>query len=391
MPDVVKQEKPKPETMSAITKTESEMEEFKPKTSEESPQSLQDLSTKSKPAECYLKVNLKNNAVNLKREAKFNLKMKAAEKVFAKIKKQPQLKKSNSPKPINQILEIETNTKSEYSRLSFSNLKVQPNNHTVKSEKVANNDVKVKAAESKTQPSLKIQNPADPRHQFKAEINEPKLLDQHVKVETNPSNPTFVKQHSEVKIKNDKVHSEAANFTVKLKSTEVIEKTIKLQSSIVVIPQISSTASESYYHQPYISKPPKLKKLVSIEIQTDETSFDQRIIRNQQWNNDSSYDSDTHSSMISPKSPSLIIEYISDQKSPITTSSGFASTSDFSPYETASPTVEISASNTIVTFMFKNDETCAVEISHNGRREKLKNTFGIKLLVFILAIKFNIL
>uniref|UniRef100_A0AC34FGT0 Restriction endonuclease type IV Mrr domain-containing protein n=1 Tax=Panagrolaimus sp. ES5 TaxID=591445 RepID=A0AC34FGT0_9BILA len=80
--------------------------------------------------------------------------------------------------------------------------------------------------------------------------------------------------------------------------------------------------------------------------------------------------------MISPKSPSIINEYISDEKSPITTSSGFASTSDFSPYETASPNDETpSVTATTVTFLFKNDETCAVEILQNGRRKKLKNIF----------------
>uniref|UniRef100_A0A914PF59 Uncharacterized protein n=1 Tax=Panagrolaimus davidi TaxID=227884 RepID=A0A914PF59_9BILA len=158
-----------------------------------------------------------------------------------------------------------------------------------------------------------------------------------------------------IQLKNHILQKETTNFTVKLKSNEKLLEKIKIQS----LPKKS------------ISLEPK--KFASIEIQTDETSFNQRIVKTQ-LKNDISYDSDAFS--ISPISSITPIKEC-EQKSPITASSGFASTSDYSPYQIASPNIETTFdAKTIVTFLFKDDESCAVEICKNGRKEIVKNSFG---------------
>uniref|UniRef100_A0A914Q441 Uncharacterized protein n=1 Tax=Panagrolaimus davidi TaxID=227884 RepID=A0A914Q441_9BILA len=164
-----------------------------------------------------------------------------------------------------------------------------------------------------------------------------------------------------IQLKNHILQNETTNFTVKLKSNEKLLEKIKIQSS----------PKKSKPEKPCISISLKPKKFACIEIQTDETSFNQRIVKTQIKND---YDSDAFS--ISPKSSITPIKEC-EQKSPITASSGFASTSDYSPYQIASPNIETTYdAKTIVTFLFKDDETCAVEICKNGRKEIVKNSFG---------------
>uniref|UniRef100_A0AC34F870 Uncharacterized protein n=1 Tax=Panagrolaimus sp. ES5 TaxID=591445 RepID=A0AC34F870_9BILA len=139
-----------------------------------------------------------------------------------------------------------------------------------------------------------------------------------------------------------------------------------------------NTLSTTYFQEAYNLN--CLKPKISIEVQTDESSFDQRIVENQ-WN---SFGYNVENYSTSPRSftPFMDNDHVTDQKSPNTASSGFASASDntdFSPYQTASPDTEISSVvPTYVTFLFKNDETCAVEVYRNGKKEKLKNFFGKK-------------
>uniref|UniRef100_A0A914Y3U8 Headcase N-terminal domain-containing protein n=1 Tax=Panagrolaimus superbus TaxID=310955 RepID=A0A914Y3U8_9BILA len=172
-----------------------------------------------------------------------------------------------------------------------------------------------------------------------------------------------VECHAE--LKNHTVQSETVNHAVQLKATEVVEKDVYATSPLL---QPQFNLSDSI---------PKPKILKSIEVQTIETSFDQTVFKERfqkiPSSNNFYYDAST-----TPLSlPGSTNEYISDRKSRNTTSSGFASVSDdgFSPYQINSPVNEEVSSPAIVTFLFKDDETCAVEIYQNGRKEKLKNNF----------------
>uniref|UniRef100_A0A914PIN7 Headcase N-terminal domain-containing protein n=1 Tax=Panagrolaimus davidi TaxID=227884 RepID=A0A914PIN7_9BILA len=195
-------------------------------------------------------------------------------------------------------------------------------------------------------------------------------------VVTHSPKPKSIESSVEAQVKNHTIQSEiAANHTVESKPSQVLEKVIK------------ESAPEQKPTAPF-SKP---KKFVSIEIQTDETSFDQCLTKNQ-WQNTNyqhpkefTYDSDS----IIPSPVTLapinytgsLYGYIGDRRTRNTTStSGFASISDadFSPLQTSSPVTEEIPSTPagLVTFLFKNDETCAIEVYQQGRKEKVMNSFG---------------
>uniref|UniRef100_A0A914PP45 Uncharacterized protein n=1 Tax=Panagrolaimus davidi TaxID=227884 RepID=A0A914PP45_9BILA len=192
---------------------------------------------------------------------------------------------------------------------------------------------------------------------------------QQLKIETSAKTTKSKPQENNLEVQQN-IHilkTEETKFAVKIKSNKVV---LKQKSSREKTSNLSPKLKPNF-RQAYIPSfaKPKKKIFASIEIQTDETSFDQRIVKNQL--NYFTYHSESH--IRKPFIPCS--EYIKDQISPITASSGFVSRSDadFSPFQTSSPNPETSAKN--VTFLFKNDETCAVEIYKNGRKQMLKNSF----------------
>uniref|UniRef100_A0A914P6Q5 Uncharacterized protein n=1 Tax=Panagrolaimus davidi TaxID=227884 RepID=A0A914P6Q5_9BILA len=191
------------------------------------------------------------------------------------------------------------------------------------------------------------------------------------------TNSKPLENNFEIQQNNHISKTEETKFAVKIKSNKAVSK----QKSSREKPSNLSPkllTEKPCFRQAYIPSfaKPKKKIFASIEIQTDETSFNQRIVKNQL--NHFTYHSESHIQ----KPFVSCMEYINDQISPITSSSGFVSRSDadFSPYKIDSPNSETSVKN--VTFLFKNDETCAVGIYKNGRKQMLKNSFGNFLLHF---------
>uniref|UniRef100_A0A914YZ53 Uncharacterized protein n=1 Tax=Panagrolaimus superbus TaxID=310955 RepID=A0A914YZ53_9BILA len=349
--DVVVKQQPKTKTL-AIKNVEPQVEAQSPK-AEETIQLLKDVTTKLKSEESYLTVQLKNPTVQTKAAENFSIKLKSAEKVLKNVKRQqlPPYKTKTLIKP--KTADVIQNLKIEAAELQPFTLNLQQKNPTVHSKE------------------------AGVTKQLKIEASELKPMECTLNV--HQKNPT--------------VQSKVADdFVIKLKSTEICEKVvIKLSSPkkpFINTLSTSEASKKSHFHKPSIPTSSTPKKLVSIEIQTDETSFNQNIAIKKQQLNDFGYDSEAYSNNINPKSFSSFIcdKYCDDQKSPITTSSGFASVSDadFSPNQTVSPNSEPSyssspditdATTTFVTFLFKNDETFAVEVYKNGKKEKIKNVF----------------
>uniref|UniRef100_A0A914PAL4 Uncharacterized protein n=1 Tax=Panagrolaimus davidi TaxID=227884 RepID=A0A914PAL4_9BILA len=347
---------------------------------------------KVKEVECRLNVQIKNQYVE-KESTNFMANLKPFVKVSKNVKKQQQSSSKKSVqskskaaenltiklKPIETVLKDMTKSQLKSVPLreieSIQPLKVEPNSslanllcnfkfesmeeYVVGNEegklhkKCDKNVLKEEGMRSKS----KAPTPSKPK--------ESKPI-QPLKIEPNSTMTTSktVECNLKVQFKNHILLKETTNFTVRLKSNEKLLEKIKIQQ----LPKKSKP------EKPHISISLKPKKFANIEIQTDETSFNQRIVKTE-LKNDVSYDSDAFS--ISPKSSvTPIKEYITEQKSPITASSGFASTSDYSPYQIASPNIETTFdAKTIVTFLFRDDETCAVEICKNGRKEIVKNSF----------------
>uniref|UniRef100_A0A914QC84 Uncharacterized protein n=1 Tax=Panagrolaimus davidi TaxID=227884 RepID=A0A914QC84_9BILA len=196
-------------------------------------------------------------------------------------------------------------------------------------------------------------------------------------------------------IKNFVVAAKVVKNTVESKTREVLKKEFIVERSPSnleweewnsevkerVVERSRSPSFETDNWNSEMSEPvPTLnfKTFKSVEIQTDETSFPQTFEQRQNFVSPIDYHSGRYS--VSPKlsRPSNELR----RNTEITTSSGFGS-GGASPLQT----IALSKFPAIVTFLFKNDNTFAIEIDQNGKIEKLNNNFDNEWTPLYLSMK----